>query len=70
MDFLVSIEVKSKLFSPHNTNKTYGAGMGLYLAHRIVTLKYDGDLSINDNPQQNGQENPGAKIVLTLNNRV
>jgi len=65
-----SQEIKSKLFSPHNTNKTYGAGMGLYLAHRIVSLKYNGDLIICDNPEMKDCKYPGTKIVLTLNNRV
>jgi len=65
-----SKEVKSKLFSPHNTNKTYGAGMGLYLAHRIITLKYDGDISIDDNPEQSGQKYAGSRIVISLNSRV
>ncbi len=65
-----SKEIKSKLFSPHNTNKTYGAGMGLYLAHRIITLKYDGNIEIDDHPEQTGQQPPGSQIVLTLNNRV
>lgn len=63
-------EIKSKLFSPHNTNKTYGAGMGLYLAHRIITLKYDGNLEITDNPELTNDEKTGAKITITLNNRV
>ncbi len=65
-----SKEIKAKLFSPHNTNKTYGAGMGLYLAHRIITLKYAGSLKIDDNPQQNNQPHCGSQIVLTLNDRV
>ncbi len=65
-----SDEVKAKLFTPHNTNKTYGAGMGLYLAHRIVTLKYNGTLEISDNQQQNSCAFPGACISITLNNRV
>jgi len=63
-------EIKKKLFSPHNTNKTYGAGMGLYLAHRIVTLKYDGNIEITDNPELKNSSHTGAKIVLTLKNRV
>lgn len=65
-----SKEIKSKLFSPHNTNKTYGAGMGLYLAHRIITLKYDGDITIDDNPDQANQKHAGSRIVISLNSRV
>ncbi len=62
--------ITSKLFSPHNTNKTYGAGMGLYLAHRVITLKYHGDINITDNPESTCVSYPGSKIVLTLQNRV
>lgn len=62
--------IKSKLFSPHNTNKTYGAGMGLYLAHRIITLKYNGYIKITDNPKINSQNYSGSQIILTLNDRV
>jgi len=65
-----SPEIKNKLFSPHNTNKTYGAGMGLYLAHRIITLKYDGDLTINDITQDNDELAIGTRVELTLKNRV
>ena len=66
--------IRNKLFSPHNTNKTYGAGMGLYLAHRIVTLKYDGQINVSEaeveNNQSNSSSNNGTKVVLTLKNRV
>ncbi len=65
-----SDEIMKKLFSPHNTNKTYGAGMGLYLAHRIITLKYNGNIQITDNPEQTNSSHRGARIELTLNNRV
>lgn len=66
----LSEEIESKLFSPHNTNKTYGAGMGLYLAHRIITLKYSGDINISNNPNSTHQCPTGTQVVLTLNNRV
>ncbi len=66
----ISKEIMSKLFSPHNTNKTYGAGMGLYLAHRVITLKYQGDISITNNPESTNMSTPGTKIVLTLQDRV
>jgi len=65
-----SEEIKNKLFSPHNTNKTYGAGMGLYLAYQIVTLKYNGNLIIEDNLDKNNSLKRGSKIHLTLFNRV
>ncbi|MCF6194290.1 MAG: HAMP domain-containing histidine kinase, partial [Kangiellaceae bacterium] len=67
-------KIKDKMFSPHNTDKTYGAGMGLYLAHRIVTLKYDGQIEILDNPPTSSGTkipgNNGTKVILTLKNRA
>ena len=67
-------KIKDKMFSPHNTDKTYGAGMGLYLAHRIVTLKYDGQIEILDNSlSSSGKTMPdskGTKVILTLKNRA
>ncbi len=63
-------KIKEKLFFPHNTNKTYGAGMGLYLAHRVVTLKYNGDITISKNPNQAGRKHPGSRIIISLNSRM
>ncbi len=39
-------EVLSRLFTPHVTTKPQGAGIGLYLAHRIATTRYRGSLQI------------------------
>ncbi|WP_185964346.1 sensor histidine kinase [Aliikangiella marina] len=58
-----SEKILSNLFTPHNTNKTYGAGMGLYLAHRISKYKYQGDLTVaNQKPQ-------GSLVTLTFQDR-
>lgn len=38
--------VKARLFTPHVTTKSSGAGMGLYLAHRIVTTRQGGSLDL------------------------
>lgn len=65
-----SEKVLDKLFTPHNTDKTYGAGMGLYLAHRIATLKYNGDLKITKNSKAKNQVTSGTTVTITLNNRV
>jgi len=65
-----SKDIMEKLFTPHNTNKTYGAGMGLYLAHRVITLKYQGDIFISKNNKSTSKEKPGSSIVLTFQNRV
>ncbi|WP_196138080.1 HAMP domain-containing sensor histidine kinase [Aliikangiella sp. G2MR2-5] len=55
--------VLEKLFTPHNTNKTYGAGMGLYLAHRIITHKYHGDINIRNNQTR------GSLVTIHLRDR-
>lgn len=65
-----SEKILEKLFTPHNTDKTYGAGMGLYLAHRIATLKYNGDLKIVTNSPKGDSNAIGTKVTVTLNNRV
>ncbi|MDQ1349423.1 MAG: hypothetical protein QG573_2802, partial [Acidobacteriota bacterium] len=39
-------EVRGRLFEPHVTTKSHGSGMGLFLAHRLVTGRYAGDLRL------------------------
>jgi len=46
-------DVRDKLFSPHVTTKVTGSGMGLFLAKRIITTRYNGSLTLNDR-QPNG----------------
>lgn len=58
-----SEKILKKLFSPHNTDKTYGAGMGLYLAQRIIKHKYNGDIQVKNNADK------GSRVTLILNNR-
>jgi signal transduction histidine kinase len=38
--------VESKLFQPHISTKPEGAGMGLYIANRIISLHYQGKLTL------------------------
>jgi signal transduction histidine kinase len=38
--------VAARLFEPHVTTKPHGSGMGLFLAHRIVTGRYGGALGL------------------------
>lgn len=61
-------KILKKLFNPHNTNKTYGAGMGLYLVHRIISLKYDGNVNVSN--RLNQAEIAGSTITLTFKNRL
>ena len=46
-------EISAKLFEPHVTTKASGTGMGLYLAKRIATGLYNGDITI-DNAEPTG----------------
>ncbi|MDA1265327.1 MAG: HAMP domain-containing sensor histidine kinase [Planctomycetota bacterium] len=56
-------EVRDKLFTPHLTTKEQGAGMGLFLAHRIATSRYAGTLDLFD------REGGGTRAVLTVHDR-
>ena len=53
-------EVRQKLFTPHVTTKVTGSGMGLFLARRIITSRYGGDLTLAD------KESGGVLAVVTL----
>ncbi|HXT49720.1 MAG TPA: HAMP domain-containing sensor histidine kinase [Thermoanaerobaculia bacterium] len=55
--------VRERLFTPHVTTKAAGAGMGLYLAHRLATTRYGGALVIADRPES------GTRATLTLSDR-
>ena len=43
-------EIRERLFTPHLTTKAHGSGMGLFLAQRIVSTRYGGDLQLEDRP--------------------
>lgn len=47
--------VRQRLFTPHVTTKPQGSGMGLFLAHRITTHRYDGHIAIQDVDPQGTQ---------------
>ncbi len=55
--------VRSRLFTPHLTTKPNGSGMGLFLAHRIVTTRYGGSLELFD------REPRGTRAVLAFGPR-
>ena len=43
--------VRLRLFEPHVTTKAHGSGMGLFLAHRLVSGRYAGDLRLEPRPE-------------------
>lgn len=55
--------IRDRLFTPHLTTKAHGSGMGLFLAHRIATTRYEGGLNLED------REGGGTRAVLVLGSR-
>jgi signal transduction histidine kinase len=51
--------IKKRLFEPHISTKSEGSGMGLYLAKRIISSHYGGDIVLESNPH-------GGTIVSVL----
>ena len=58
-------EVRGRLFEPHVTTKPHGSGMGLFLAHRLVTGRYAGDLRL----APRGDSTPGTTATLDIGDR-
>lgn len=56
----IAPQIEKELFNPHVSSKAEGAGMGLYIARRLLTLHYNGTLSLN-NQYDNNQQIIGAK---------
>lgn len=56
-------EIRDRLFTPHLTTKATGSGMGLFLAHRIATTRYDGRLELLPN------DDGGTRAVLDIGPR-
>lgn len=61
----LSSEVSGRLFEPHATTKPHGSGMGLYIAHRLATDRYQGSLSLVDR-----EGGPGCIATAHLGNHV
>lgn len=57
-------EIKEKLFTPNQTTKEHGTGMGLFLAHRIVTNRYQGRISVLDRPDG------GTRVEIECSSRT
>lgn len=45
----IPAELRDRLFQPHVSSKPTGAGMGLYLAERLVRLRYRGSIALVPN---------------------
>jgi len=57
-------KIINHIFEPHITSKADGAGMGLYLANRMVQLYYQGSITVINNEIQGAT----VSINLTANN--
>jgi signal transduction histidine kinase len=59
-------DIQDKLFIPHQTTKARGSGMGLFIAHRLITNRYQGVINI-----QNNKDSSGTNVQLSLaKNRI
>lgn len=47
----VDKDILTQLFQPHISTKPEGAGMGLYIANRIINLHYNGSISLKNEPE-------------------
>lgn len=47
----LSPTVAANLFQPHISSKAEGAGMGLYLAQRLLHMYYQGDIQLQNRPE-------------------
>ena len=59
-------EVRERLFEPHVTTKPHGSGMGLFLAHRLVTGRYGGALRLE--PREGA--GTGTRVTLEIGDRL
>ncbi|GLX80516.1 hypothetical protein tinsulaeT_38560 [Thalassotalea insulae] len=60
--------IKSQLFQPHVSSKSEGAGMGLYIAQRLITLHYHGSITLSNIVEQQQVIGCQATVVFGANN--
>jgi len=59
----LSADIAANLFSAHCSDKAEGAGMGLYIAQRLMQRHYQGHIDISNQPQG------GCCVQLSFGNR-
>lgn len=47
--------IEKQLFQPHVSSKPEGAGMGLYIAQRLISLHYNGQITLKNNQDEKHQ---------------
>ncbi len=57
----IPAEIQKNLFTPQVTSKGSGAGMGLFIAKRLIESRYQGTLELNN------REDKGVEVQLCLN---
>ena len=53
-------DIRDKLFQPYQTTKARGSGMGLFIANRLATSRYNGNILIRD------RDTTGTSVLLSL----
>lgn len=56
----INQSIADKLFAPHVSTKTEGAGMGLYISRRLATLYYNGEITLEN------RESGGCRAIVRL----
>jgi len=65
--------VRARLFEPHVTTKPHGSGMGLFLAHRLITGRYAGVLRLDPLPGGRAPaagDGAGTRATIELGDRA
>ncbi len=64
----LSKDIEQQLFKPHVSTKPEGAGMGLYIAKRLVNLHYHGDVTLNNLVENNKVSGCKALVNFKVSN--
>jgi signal transduction histidine kinase len=59
--------IRARLFEPHVTTKPHGSGMGLFLAHRLVSGRYAGELRLEP---RSAEAASGTRAALEIGDRA